>query len=72
VFDRFFRAADPHSSFKGVGLGLTIVRGVARLHGGDVTVANHPDGGCEFTVRLPLAGRNSTDDSTARVTDHQV
>jgi signal transduction histidine kinase len=57
VFDRFFRAPDPHSSFKGVGLGLTIVRGVARLHGGDVTVTNHPDGGCAFKVRLPLAHR---------------
>ena len=58
VFDRFFRAPDPHSSFKGVGLGLTIVRGVARLHGGDVTAANRAEGGCEFTVRLPLAGQN--------------
>lgn len=64
VFDRFFRAPDPHSLFKGVGLGLTIVRGVARLHGGDVTVANHPQGGCEFTVRLPLAGQNSADGRT--------
>jgi len=54
VFDRFFRAPDPRSSFKGVGLGLTIVRGVARLHGGDVTVVNCRDGGCEFTVHLPL------------------
>jgi two-component system sensor histidine kinase KdpD len=55
VFDRFFRVADPKSSFKGVGLGLTIVRGVARLHGGTVQVRNHPGGGCEFTVRIPRA-----------------
>jgi len=72
VFDRFFRAPDPHSSFKGVGLGLTIVRGVARLHGGEVTAANHPDGGCQFTVRLPLAGQNSADSGTRRAKDHQA
>lgn len=72
VFDRFFRAPDPHSSFKGVGLGLTIVRGVARLHGGEVAVANHPDGGCEFTVHLPLARREFSDDGKERVSDHQA
>jgi two-component system sensor histidine kinase TctE len=70
VFDRFFRAPDPHSSFKGVGLGLTIVRGVARLHGGDVAVANHPDGGSEFKVRLPLAGHGGPGGRTKRATDH--
>ena len=72
VFDRFFRAPDPHSSFKGVGLGLTIVRGVARLHGGDVVAANHSDGGCEFTVRLPLAGQNGAASGIKRALDHQA
>ncbi len=55
VFDRFFSVPDEQSTFKGVGLGLAIVRGVAQLHGGSVTVANHKEGGCEFTVHLPLA-----------------
>lgn len=56
VFDRFFRVPQRNSSARGTGLGLTIVRGVARLHGGSVSVSNHPEGGCEFAVRLPLAG----------------
>ena len=54
VFDRFFRVPRERGTFKGVGLGLTIVRGVARLHDGSVVVSNHPDGGCEFEVHLPL------------------
>jgi signal transduction histidine kinase len=38
----------------GGGLGLAIARGVARAHGGDVTVCDRP-GGCRFELRLPLA-----------------
>jgi len=55
VFDRFFRVPDRNASFHGAGLGLTIVRGVAELHGGAVEAANLADGGCEFVVHLPLA-----------------
>jgi heavy metal sensor kinase len=55
VFDRFFRVPDRRASFQGTGLGLTIVRGIARLHGGSASVSNHADGGCEFVVRLPLS-----------------
>ncbi|MBI4942303.1 MAG: HAMP domain-containing histidine kinase [Actinobacteria bacterium] len=39
----------------GGGLGLAIARGVARAHGGDVTVGDAP-GGCRFELRVPLAG----------------
>lgn len=39
----------------GGGLGLAIARGVARAHGGDVTVGDVP-GGCRFELRVPLAG----------------
>jgi len=54
VFDRFFRMPGTPAPAKGTGLGLAIVRGVARLHGGAVTIASPADGGCVFTVRLPL------------------
>lgn len=54
VFDRFFRVPNPRTSFQGTGLGLTIVRGIARLHGGSASFSNHADGGCTFEVRLPL------------------
>lgn len=53
IFDRFFRGRGEQSS--GTGLGLSIARAIARAHGGDVTLANRPEGGCVATVSLPLA-----------------
>ena len=41
----------------GTGLGLAVARQVVRAHGGDITAAQRPDGGAEFTVDIPrLAG----------------
>ncbi|HEX3669929.1 MAG TPA: HAMP domain-containing sensor histidine kinase [Acidimicrobiia bacterium] len=40
----------------GAGLGLAIARGFVEAHRGNITVHNE-NGGCRFTVRLPLAGR---------------
>jgi signal transduction histidine kinase len=37
------------------GLGLVIVREVARAHGGDVDVESRGSQGSVFTIRLPLA-----------------
>ena len=53
VFDQLWRG-DPARSTNGAGLGLAIARGLVDAHGGTIGVANVP-GGCEFTVRLPLA-----------------
>ncbi|MGA5763589.1 sensor histidine kinase [Nonomuraea bangladeshensis] len=57
IFDRFHRgAASP-----GSGLGLTLVRQQARLHGGEVEAADPEDGpGTRFVVRLPAAGGEPT------------
>ena len=58
VFDLFFQGApslDRHDG--GLGIGLTLVRKLVELHGGEVTAASDGTGhGSEFTVRLPLAG----------------
>jgi two-component system sensor histidine kinase MprB len=51
VFDRFYRAASARH-LPGSGLGLSIVRQVARSHGGTVTAENAPDGGAVFRLRL--------------------
>ena len=53
VFERFSKADPSRPRSAGSGLGLAIARENARLHGGDVTVANRPGRGAVFTVVLP-------------------
>lgn len=56
VFERFYRAKDERvSKITGTGLGLTLAREVARLHGGDVTVESKINQGSTFTLTLPLS-----------------
>ena len=52
VFDSFWREDDAHST-PGFGLGLTIARKVAQLHGGDITVSSVVGQGTTFRIYLP-------------------
>jgi two-component system OmpR family sensor kinase len=54
AFDRFWQA-DPSRIGPKSGLGLSIVQAIAESHGGKVGASNHPGGGAEFTIDLPLA-----------------
>ena len=38
----------------GAGLGLTIARRILLAHGGDLTAANHTDGGAVFSATIPI------------------
>jgi signal transduction histidine kinase/HAMP domain-containing protein len=54
LFEEFTQAeATTAQRFGGTGLGLAITRKLARMMGGDVTVASEPGKGSVFTVRLP-------------------
>jgi signal transduction histidine kinase len=51
IFDRF--RTDNGGQSRGTGLGLALVRAVARAHGGDVSVRSTPGEGSEFEIALP-------------------
>jgi heavy metal sensor kinase len=52
IFDRFYRC-DQSRSRPGTGLGLSLARAIARVHGGDITVTSTPGSGSTFVVELP-------------------
>lgn len=49
IFEPFFTTRS-----EGSGLGLWIAQQIAVAHGGEILVANTPDGGAVFTLKLPL------------------
>ena len=56
VFDRFYRVPGPTRPSGGSGIGLTIARGLAHAHHGDVRASSPgPDRGSTFTLTLPIA-----------------
>jgi signal transduction histidine kinase len=55
VFQPFFRLEGSRNrDTGGVGLGLSVARTIIRGHGGDITLANRPEGGLRATVTLPV------------------
>lgn len=67
VFDPFVRVSNSlQRSGSGLGIGLTLVKKLVELHGGNVSAASDGLGtGCTFTVELPVhRGQPATDEDT--------
>lgn len=54
AFERFYRA-DSSGNIPGTGLGLNLVKEIAEIHGGGVSLASEPGVGTTATLRLRLA-----------------
>jgi signal transduction histidine kinase len=66
IFEKFYRCGDPLvHNVKGSGLGLSLVRHIARAHGGDVLVESAPEKGSKFTIALPFTPTSGTGNATA-------
>ncbi|MFC5700199.1 sensor histidine kinase [Cohnella faecalis] len=61
AFDPLYRGEQSRNrSTGGAGLGLTISQRIIRRHGGELTIANHPDGGALLSGRLPMTLSSAT------------
>lgn len=52
VFDRFFRGSERQLQAPGVGLGLSIVSRIAKIHDAEIAVRSELNQGATFTVRI--------------------
>ncbi len=52
IFEKLYRASKRGE--QGFGLGLAICRAIAEAHSGTITALILPEGGAQFTIRLPL------------------
>jgi two-component system sensor histidine kinase KdpD len=59
IFDLYFRCVETATSTSGTGVGLSIARRVAQLHGGDAWVTSDPHGSTTFLASLPVAGNRT-------------
>lgn len=74
AFERFFRGDSARDRDRsGSGVGLTISRAIADLHGGSLTVASDGIGhGSMFTLTLPFSGAEGGSPPSSRVPGDQI
>ena len=55
IFERFYRGNDKKLKVRGLGLGLSYSRMIARAHGGDLLLVESSKDGSIFCLTLPKA-----------------
>lgn len=68
LFDRFWQA---RTDRRGVGLGLTIARGIVEAHGGRIWVESRVGEGSTFSFTLPVATGASAETMEPRTAAEQ-
>ncbi|WP_338780129.1 HAMP domain-containing sensor histidine kinase [Metabacillus sp. FJAT-52054] len=56
LFDRYFRGTSTDEQTEGAGLGMSIARAIAELHGGSIHVSSVKHSGTVFRLEFPLGG----------------
>lgn len=67
-----FERGETARTTQGSGLGLAIVNRIARLHHGSVEAINHPEGGLQVCIKIPLISKvtEETPANNSSNTDH--
>lgn len=65
IFERFYQVDEVHP--EGSGIGLTLVKSIVEMHGGEIRVDSTPGKGSTFTVILPVT---HVDEKTSEKVSH--
>ena len=69
IFSEFYQVRGPHMDRGGLGLGLSIVQRLCQLLGHRVELHSEPDRGARFSILVPRAGPEQTEEATSDADD---